>query len=302
MREVGLQRKDSWRTYARRIYDHEFFYCFAGHAHFQIEDREYILSEGDIAIVTPNTPHIFWVDEEMAGELYFFHCDFEWWNDGNALYDYYNTPESYAKLFSHELMETARIRPQFRLQNGWSLPEKLSFAGNHEVDRIFRSLYQYYICKDAHFPLLSKALVLQLLDQIIYAANPKTGTSETRVSDMIHSYIQSNYYRKLSVEDICKCTHLNADYAAKLFKQETGFSLIHYLNRFRINKAKKLLLEPDLSIVDIAEMVGFKSENYFCTLSKKVTGMTPAKLRTYMLSLQDSDAAEERDIDSLTMC
>lgn len=78
--------------------------------------------------------------------------------------------------------------------------------------------------------------------------------------------------------------------------------MIHYLNRFRINKAKKLLLEPDLSIVDIAEMVGFKSENYFCTLSKKVTGMTPAKLRTYMLSLQDSDAAEERDIDSLTMC
>ena len=113
------------------------------------------------------------------------------------------------------------------------------------------------------------------------------------MSDTILSFMQSNYYRKLNVDEICKSTRLNTDYAGKLFKRETGMTLIESLNRIRINKAKKLLIEPDLNIEDIAEMVGFQNENYFCTVSKKITGLTPAKLRSYMLSLQDKEEETE---------
>ena len=63
-------------------------------------------------------------------------------------------------------------------------------------------------------------------------------------------------------------------------------SLIDCLNQFRIEKAKRLLLDSDLSIADVSEMVGFQNENYFCSVSKKITGMTPARLRSYMLAVR----------------
>ena len=100
-----------------------------------------------------------------------------------------------------------------------------------------------------------------------------------------------NYYRKLSVAEICAETGLNTEYASKLFKQETGQRLVEYVNCYRIKKAKSLLLESDLSVADIAEMVGFSSENYFCSVTKKLEGKTPEALRDYLMS-QESPPAE----------
>lgn len=72
-----------------------------------------------------------------------------------------------------------------------------------------------------------------------------------------------------------------------MFRKVTGKSVIDYLNRFRIDMAKKLLLDTDLSISDVADMVGFQSEAYFSNVARKVTGMSPARLKLHMLSLLD---------------
>ena len=87
------------------------------------------------------------------------------------------------------------------------------------------------------------------------------------------------------MKEICACTHLNPEYAGKVFRKVTGLTVVDFLNRHRIDMAKKLLLDTDLSIADIGDMVGFQSEAYFSNVAKKVTGMSPAKLKLYMLSL-----------------
>jgi hypothetical protein len=76
------------------------------------------------------------MDEKAAGELYWLQCDFEWRDDNDWLYDYYNTPEKYVHLFSGELTEWEHLRPRFRLEDGWTFPEKVSFAHNDHVDTI----------------------------------------------------------------------------------------------------------------------------------------------------------------------
>ena len=289
VREVGLQRRDSWRTKPRRIYDHQFLYCFMGTAHINVEDRYYPILERDVVIIPPDTPHAFWVEEQQAGELYWFHCDLFFHDDGSWIYDYYNTPETYVRLFNAELNHREHIRVSPVFENGYRLPEHLSFPHNDDVDLIFRSLYKLYTRKDARFPLTSKVLVLQLIEAVLAESGyyRHQAVEHSRVSDVIQNYIQNNYFRKLSVREICQCTQMHPDYAGKLFKKETGMSLIDYLNHFRIQKAKRLLLDADLSIADVAEMVGFSNENYFCSVARKVEGKTPAKMRQQLLSLID---------------
>ena len=57
IREVGLQKRDSWKNLYRRIYDHQFLYCFCGIIHIQIEERNYEVKQGDLVIIKPNVPH-----------------------------------------------------------------------------------------------------------------------------------------------------------------------------------------------------------------------------------------------------
>ena len=83
VREVGLQMRDSWRKKPRRIYDHEFLYCFRGNAAIHIHGEEHLITEGDLVIIPPDTPHNFWVDETKDGELYYLHCDLEYREDSD---------------------------------------------------------------------------------------------------------------------------------------------------------------------------------------------------------------------------
>ncbi|HPU62820.1 MAG TPA: helix-turn-helix transcriptional regulator, partial [Mobilitalea sp.] len=65
----------------------------------------------------------------------------------------------------------------------------------------------------------------------------------------------------------------------KVYKKKTGISLKNYINEYRIERAKELLLTSDKSISDIAEAVGFDNFSYFSTLFKKVTGLSPKEFK-----------------------
>ena len=288
IREMGLQMRDSWRRKPRRIYDYEILYCFRGNASIEIYGEELLITEGDLVIIPPDTPHKFWVDEKKDGELYYIHFDFDYREDSNWINHYYNTPELYARLFLGELQEREHIRPRALFFDGNPLPQLVPFQDSDEVDVIFRTLYKLYIRKGESYDIESKILMLRLFKEIFTAQGcfaPTTSSNNERVCSIIKNFIYTNYFRKLSVKEICACTHLNPEYAGKVFRKVTGLTVVDFLNRHRIDMAKKLLLDTDLSIADIGDMVGFQSEAYFSNVAKKVTGMSPAKLKLYMLSL-----------------
>ena len=106
------------------------------------------------------------------------------------------------------------------------------------------------------------------------------------MTDRLESFMLNNYYRKLSVREICACVDYNPDYAGRLFRLETGQSIIEYLNRVRVRQAKILLLDSDLTLSDIAEMTGFSSETYFFAVVRRLEGTTPAKIRARMRAIQ----------------
>ena len=66
---------------------------------------------------------------------------------------------------------------------------------------------------------------------------------------------------------------------SKRFKEQTGEKMLNYINKYRINKAKELLRERDLSVTNTAKQVGFQNSVTLIRLFKKYEGVTPGKYK-----------------------
>lgn len=112
-----------------------------------------------------------------------------------------------------------------------------------------------------------------------YIANNKTG-KRSQLVDNTAGYIEAHYGDvNLSVAVIAEHLDLTPAYLTKLFKEQHGEGIFDYISRVRIEKAKELLNDHDLSVKDIAERVGYINSNVFIRAFKKFTGLTPGKYR-----------------------
>lgn len=93
-------------------------------------------------------------------------------------------------------------------------------------------------------------------------------------------YIEKNFNKKIHAQSICKELYISERTFYYLFKSNTNESFVEYLTRFRIEKAKHLLLNSNMSISEISENVGIKDHYYFNKIFKKYTGVTPLSYKS----------------------
>ena len=92
-------------------------------------------------------------------------------------------------------------------------------------------------------------------------------------------FMHDNYGRELALEEIAASAYLSEYHFARLFKQITGATPHVYLANLRIEKARRLLVETTLPVIEIAAMVGYQSQSHFTKIFKSVTGITPRAYR-----------------------
>jgi len=92
-------------------------------------------------------------------------------------------------------------------------------------------------------------------------------------------FIQEQYSEDINLTDISNTVFVTPNYLSRVFKEQTGESLINWLNRFRTEKAKTLLHDLEIKVYEIAEKVGYNDYKYFSHIFKKYTGMTPKEYR-----------------------
>lgn len=95
----------------------------------------------------------------------------------------------------------------------------------------------------------------------------------------IKKYIQHNYSRNLTLEEIAESVYLSPSYASRLFKKVQEYSIMEYLTRVRMDAAKRLLINPQYLIDEIAVNIGYIDASYFTKVFKKHEGMTPTQYR-----------------------
>lgn len=92
-------------------------------------------------------------------------------------------------------------------------------------------------------------------------------------------YINENYAKDISLDDVSKVVNISPYYFSKVFKEEAGENFIEYLTRIRIGNAKESLRTTELSIKEICLMSGYGDPNYFSRIFKKYEGVTPSEYR-----------------------
>ena len=106
---------------------------------------------------------------------------------------------------------------------------------------------------------------------------------EHSVIDFILEYIHQHYAEDITRTDLSDLVYLNPDYMARLFKKQTGKSIVNYITDYRMQKAKELLNSPDIPIGTVASKVGYGNYSYFSKLFKDITGLTPNEYRKKIL-------------------
>lgn len=92
-------------------------------------------------------------------------------------------------------------------------------------------------------------------------------------------YIEKNLSKRVSLRRISEHIHLSESYFSKIFKDDTGLSVMQYITLLRIQEAKKLLVYSQLTVNQISKTLGYNRTSYFCKIFKLATTETPHSYR-----------------------
>ena len=95
----------------------------------------------------------------------------------------------------------------------------------------------------------------------------------------VTNYINEHFTENLTLEQAASLAGFSKYHFTRLFRQYAGTSFYKYLNQKRITHAKNLLLDPDLSVTDVAMQSGFTSISAFLRMFHLVTNCTPTEFR-----------------------
>ncbi len=93
------------------------------------------------------------------------------------------------------------------------------------------------------------------------------------------AFLHQNYTRPITRKEIARVVGVSENYLSAIFRQEITISPWDYLNRFRIHKAKELLMQTQDTVTHIASQVGFNDAAYFSRVFHKLTGQSPLEYR-----------------------
>lgn len=117
---------------------------------------------------------------------------------------------------------------------------------------------------------------------------PKDDSRNNGYVDIALNYIDENYSKPdFSVKNVAEFVKIDRTYLYRLFKDETGLSVIDYINKHRISQAESLLSDQSMAIKDVAYSVGFSDQMYFSKVFKKHTGKTPTEFKRSLIPDED---------------
>lgn len=116
-------------------------------------------------------------------------------------------------------------------------------------------------------------------DVEIEESGQKKLSHPNRVLEPALKYIEENYREEMFLEKMASICNVSPYYFSKLFKKEMGMNFTTYVTKYKVEKAKEMLENTDIPVVNIAAELGYYECGYFTKIFKKIEGITPTKYR-----------------------
>ena len=126
---------------------------------------------------------------------------------------------------------------------------------------------------------VNQAELDKTLQKIALRLEERQENETTRSIRTAKQFIQENYGRNFTLEDVCKAVGFSSAYFSTLFKKETEEGFSKYLTQVRMDRAKELLRETSLPVAEVCEAVGYSDRKHFAQTFHKMTGVNPAEFR-----------------------
>ena len=126
-------------------------------------------------------------------------------------------------------------------------------------------------------------LLEQLIEEFSEEGIEQSGPEENRETKIICNYLEKNYMKNITLDELSGLTGLSKYYLLRSFTKQKGISPYRYLETIRIDRAKKLL-EKGVLPIEAALQTGFTDQSHFTNFFKKFIGLTP---KQYMNIFKD---------------
>lgn len=229
----------------------ELFYIVSGDGQFRIEDSLHPVSAGQLVVVNPNVLHT-----EVSFDAH---------------------PMEYIVLGIEGLELSVEENPDERFC-------LLDCGEGRNILPCLREILREVEAQQEGFDTVCQAYTEILVVRLMRSASFSVTSTEStplvsRQCATIRHYIDLHYKEQLDLDTLAKAAHVNKYYMSHAFKREYGVSPINYLIRRRIEESRYLLRETDLSLSQIAQILGFSSPSYFSQSFRRSQGMSPMEFR-----------------------
>lgn len=229
----------------------ELFYIISGRGQFLIQDQIFPVDVNNLVIINPNVIHT--ESSLNAQPLEYIVLGI----DGIELANSENSNGHFCILDHFESVEISsclrNILREMELKN----------TGYEDICQAYMEI-----------------LIIRLMRNTSLAVQTESqAASSNRQCAAVRRYIDLHFKEPLTLEQLSEDAHMNKYYLSHAFKREYGISPINYMISRRLNESKYLLTETDLSMSQIAQLLGFSSLSYFSQVFRKTQGVSPMEFR-----------------------
>lgn len=238
----------------RSLPHHELILVCNGIGTYKIKNKKYLLKRGMLLYIAPDIPYSIEMDSKMPSGFLTVHFSFTgiYFNDGK-----WNIKQDVSRLPLHPAQELQDILP---------------------IEEQFQKLVDSWNEKLPEYEFVTRTQLQELIISVTRNLGKKEGNYSASLKvEKIIQYMHQNLNKKISLSELSELVQMSSFYMSRNFKEVTGYTIIEYFNKLKIDKSKELLLEGNKKIKEVAEELGFIDEFYFSRVFKKVEGTNPSE-------------------------
>ncbi|MBQ7329458.1 MAG: AraC family transcriptional regulator [Oscillospiraceae bacterium] len=243
-----------WRYEGNHTFcQNKFYFVVGGTFEISIDGVDYTARPGDWFFIPADVPHKYHNFPDKPMEKYWMHFD---------------------------------LYPSSDLLSPLNVQHRVDASNTPRVTELFREFADLCQNWDIYSRLRVKAIILELIAEYIRLAGKHTQiVNDDRGEEIrnVLSYINENFRRNLTIEELAEVCHLHPTHFIRAFKLKTAQTPHQYINDIRMEYARQLLDRSDRSIVEIAEDAGFYDPAHFSRAFKRHFAMTPTQYRNNTL-------------------
>lgn len=255
--------------YGGKLHMHEFVevsYIISGEAEHEVGGECYSVCRGDVVVIGRFTPHTFrpknGAEPFVAYDMMFTESFFE---GGFCLSDDFS--EMCATLFC-------------KTENAIS---DIHLNGAVGIGETFHKVYTEFYGKRRGYLDLIRAYAAEMIINVFRRLETEDSSRlSERLRLAVHStvsYLDSNFRRHVTLDELAGRIFFSKDYLNRIFRELMGMPIGSYLTKLRLDEAKKLLRETELTVSEIAVRSGFGDVKALYTVFKREVKMTPGEYR-----------------------